>query len=53
MKLSLNIKNVPLGLPFDIWDDESMSTTFDVFDDSILIVEGVPTNSYRWLEELP
>ena len=41
-----------LELTFDIRDDESTSTTFDVLDDSILIVEGVPTNTFRWLEEL-
>ena len=44
--------NKPLELPFDIRDDESTSTTFDVLDDSIPIVEGVPTNTFRWLEEL-
>ena len=46
------IMNEPLALPFDILDDESTSTTFDVLDDSIPIVEGVPTNTFRWLEEL-
>ena len=44
--------NKPLDLTFDIRDDESISTTFDVLDDSIPIVEGVPTNTFRWLEEL-
>ena len=44
--------NEPLALPFDIREDESTSTTFDVLDDSIPIVEGVPTNTFRWLEEL-
>ncbi len=44
--------NKPLELTFDIRDDESTSTTFDVLDDSIPIVEGVPTNTFRWLEEL-
>ena len=44
--------NQPLELKFDIRDDESTSTTFDVLDDSIPIVEGVPTNTFRWLEEL-
>ena len=42
----------PLELTFDIRDDESSSTIFDVLDDSIPIVEGVPTNTFRWLEEL-
>jgi hypothetical protein len=41
-----------LSLPFDIRDDESTSTTFGVLDDSIPIVEGVPTNTLGWLEEL-
>jgi hypothetical protein len=45
--------NQPLELAFDIRDDEITSTTFDVLDDSIPIVEGVPTNTFRWLEELP
>ena len=44
--------NKPLELMFDIRDDESTSTTFDVLDNSIPIVEGVPTNTFRWLEEL-
>ena len=44
--------NKPLELTFDKRDDESASTTFDVLDDSIPIVEGVPTNTLRWLEEL-
>ncbi len=42
----------PLELTFDIRDDESSSTIFDVLDDSIPIVEGVPTNTFRWMEEL-
>ena len=50
--MKLPITNVPLTLPFDIRDDESTSTTFDVFDKSIPIVEGVPINTFRWLEEL-
>jgi hypothetical protein len=45
--------NQPLELTFDIRDNESTSTTLDVLDDSIPIVEGVPTNTFRWLEELP
>jgi len=44
--------NKPLELTFDIRDDESTSTTFDVLDDSIPIVEGVPSSTFRWLEEL-
>ncbi len=44
--------NKTLELTFDIRDDESTSTTFDVLDDSIPIVEGVPTNTFRLLEEL-
>jgi hypothetical protein len=44
--------NQPLELTFDIRDDKSTSTTFDILDDSIPIVEGVPTNTFRWLEEL-
>jgi hypothetical protein len=50
--MQLSIINAPLALTFDIRDDESTSTTFDVLDDSIPIVEGVPTNTFRWLEEL-
>ena len=50
--MKLPIMNEPIALPFDIHDDESTSTTFDVLDDSISIVEGVPTNTFRWLEEL-
>jgi hypothetical protein len=50
--MKLPIINVPLALLFDIRDDESTSTTFDVMDDSNPIVEGVPTNTFRWLEEL-
>jgi hypothetical protein len=52
MQLHSPIVNAPLALPFDIRDDEITSTTFDVLDDSIPIVEGVPINSVRWLEEL-
>jgi hypothetical protein len=33
--MKLPIMTVPLALPFDIRDDESTSTTFDVLDDSI------------------
>jgi len=50
MKLPSPIINAPLELPFDTREDESTSTTFDALDDSIPIVEGVPTNSFRWLE---
>jgi hypothetical protein len=39
MKLPSPIMNASLALPFDIRVDESTSTTFDVFDDSIPIVE--------------
>ena len=46
------IANKSLDLTFDIRDDESTSTTFDVLDDSIPLVEGAPTNTFRWLEEL-
>ena len=28
------------------------STIFDVIDDSIPMVEGVPTNSFQWLKDL-
>ena len=52
MQLPSPIMNTPLALPFDIRDDESTSRKFDVLDDSIPIVEGFPTNSFRWLEEL-
>ena len=52
MQLYSPIINAPFALPFDIRDYENTSTTFDVLDDSILIVEGVPMNSFRWLEEL-
>jgi len=44
------IMTPPLALPFDIRDDESTSTTFDVMDDFIPIVEGVPRVFFRWLE---
>ena len=50
--MKIHIMNEPLALPFDIRDDESTSTTFDILDDSIPIMEGVPTNTFRWLEEL-
>ena len=43
--------NVPLAIPFDIRDDENTYTTFVILDDSIPIVEGVPTNTFRWLEK--
>jgi hypothetical protein len=39
--------NQPLELKFDNRDDESTFTTFDVLDDSIPIVEGVPTTTFR------
>ena len=42
----------PLELTFDIQDDESSSTIFDVLDDYIPIVEGVPSSTFRWMEEL-
>ena len=47
MKLPSPLMNTPLTLPFDIRDDESTSTTFDGLDYFILIVEGVPMNSFR------
>jgi hypothetical protein len=50
--MKIPIMNEPLALPFDIRDDKSTSTTSDVLDDSIPIVEGVPTNTFRWLEDL-
>jgi len=50
--MKLPITNELLALSFDNRDDESTSTTFDVLDDSIPIVEGIPTNTFRWLEEL-
>ncbi len=48
----LSIVDAPLALPLDIRDDEITSTTFDVLDDSILVVDRVPTISFRWLEEI-
>jgi len=42
MKLPSHVVNTLSTLPFDIRDDESTSTTFDVLDDSIPIVKGVP-----------
>jgi hypothetical protein len=50
MKLPIMIE--PLAIPYDIRDNESTSTTFDVLGDSIPIVEGVPIITFRWLEEL-
>ena len=50
--MKIPIMNEPLALPFGIQDDESASTTFDVLDDSISIVEEKSTNTFRWLEEL-
>ncbi len=41
-----------LSSPFDIRDDKSSSTTFDILDDSIPIVEGVSSNTFSWPEEL-
>jgi hypothetical protein len=58
LSVSKAVMNTPsttsktLELTFDIRDDESTSTTFDVLDDSIPVTEGVPTNTFRWLEEL-
>ena len=52
MKLPSPIMNAPLAIPFDIRDNESTSTTFDVLGDSIPIVDGVPIITFRWLEEL-
>ena len=52
MKLPSPIMNARPALPFDIRDDENTSTNVDVLEDSIPIVEGAPTNSFRWLEEL-
>ena len=43
--MKLPIMNEPLALPLDIRDDENTSTTFDALDDSIPIVEGVPTKN--------
>ena len=48
--MKLPIMNEQLALPFDIRDDENTSTTFDVLDDSIPIVEGLQW--LQWLEEL-
>ena len=42
----------PLELTFDIRNDDSTATTFDVLDESIPFTEGVPTDAFRWLEEL-
>jgi hypothetical protein len=44
--MKIPIMNEPFAIPFDIRDDESTSTTFDVLDDSIPIVEGVPTYTF-------
>jgi hypothetical protein len=58
LSVSKAVMNTPsttsktLELTFDIRDDESTSTTFDVLDDSIPVTEGVPTNTFRWLDEL-
>ena len=58
LSVSKAVMNTPttssktLELTFDIRDDESASTIFDELDDSIPIVEGVPTNTFRWLDEL-
>jgi len=52
MQLPSPNMNAPLASPFDIRDDGSTLATFDVFDDLIPIVGGVPTNSFRWIEEL-
>ena len=58
LSVSKAVMNTPsttsktLELTFDIRDDESTSTIFDVLDDSIPVTEGVPTNTFRWLEEL-
>jgi hypothetical protein len=58
LSVSKAVMNTPsttaktLELTFDIRDDESTTTTFDVLDDSIPVTEGVPTNAFRWLEEL-
>ena len=41
-----------LSSPFDIRNGENSSTTFDVLDNSIPIVEGVSSNTFRWMEEL-
>jgi hypothetical protein len=49
--MSIPTMNQPLESNFDIRDDESTSTTFDILDDHIPIVEGVPTNTFRWLEK--
>jgi len=49
---SNNITNT-MELPSDIREENVTSITFDVGDDSIPIAEGVPTNTFRWLEELP
>ena len=50
--MKLPIINAPLSLNSHFRDDESTSTTFYVLDDYIPIVEGVPTNTFRWLQEL-
>jgi hypothetical protein len=44
--------DIPSALTFEIRDNTTTSTTFDVLDDSIPIVEGVPIDSFRWPEEL-
>ncbi len=52
MKLPSSIIDAPLALPSDIRDDEMTSKAFDVLDDSIPIIDGVPTNSYKFLQIL-
>jgi len=52
MKQLSSLMDIPLALLFNICDNTSTSTTFDVSDGSISIVEGVLVNSLRWLEEL-
>jgi hypothetical protein len=45
---SSSFDDAPLACPFDIREDLDMSTSFDVVDDSILAVDGIPMNSIRW-----
>ncbi len=51
MKLPSSI-DAPLALPLDISNDEITCPTFHVLHDSTLVVDGIPTNTFRWLEEL-
>jgi len=49
---SSSFVEAPLAMPFDIREDLGISTSFDVVDDFISVVDGIPLIPFRWITKL-